>query len=60
VGVFSVVELKGAADAVQDGFRDAGGIAAFQPGVVLDTDACDKRDFLAAEPVDAATTTEVG
>ena len=35
VGAFGLVELEGVGDAVDDAFGDPGGVAAFEPDVVL-------------------------
>ena len=58
--MFGVVELQCAADAVQDGVGYPGSVAAFEADVVLNTDAGDEGDFLAAKPVDAAAAPEEG
>jgi len=60
VGVFGFVELEGAADAVEDGLAHAGGVAAFEAGVVLHADPRDQRDLFPAQASDAAAAAEVG
>jgi hypothetical protein len=47
-----LVELQGVSDAVDDAVRDAGGVAALQPGVVLARDACEESDLVAAQARD--------
>ena len=59
MGVFGVVELQGAADAVDDGFGDTGGVAPFEAFVVLRAHSRHQRDFLAAQPRHPAATAEV-
>jgi len=48
VDAFGLVELECLGDGLDDAFGGAGGIAAFQPGVVLAGDAHEQSDFLAA------------
>jgi hypothetical protein len=50
VRVLGLVELEGLADSIQHLVRHATGVAALEPRVVLDADACDERDLLAAQP----------
>jgi len=54
VVTFGVVELEGVTEAVEDAVGDAADVAAFQPRVVLDADACQERYLLAAQSGDAA------
>ena len=49
-----VIELQCVRDAVDDGLRDAGGVAALEPGVVLGGDAGEDGDLLAAQARDAS------
>ena len=60
VGVLGLVELQGAADAVDDGLGDAGGVAAFEALVVLGAHPGEQGDLFAAEPGHAAAAAEVG
>ena len=53
MGTFGLVELQGAGDAFEDVVGDAVGVAAFEPGVVLDADPGEHRYFLAAQSLDA-------
>jgi hypothetical protein len=48
MGPVGVGELKGACDRVEDGCGDAGDRAAFELGVVLDADSCERGDLAAA------------
>jgi len=43
-----LIELQGMRDAVDDALGDAGGVATLELGVVLDRDACEDGDLLAA------------
>ena len=52
VGPLGLVELQGVGDAVDDAVGDAGGVAALEPGVVLDGDAGEEGDLLAAQARD--------
>ena len=54
VGVLRLVELERAAHRLEDVVRDAARVAALEAGVVLDADAREQRDLLAAEAGDAA------
>ena len=54
VGAFGVVEFQRPGNGVQDLSADAGQDAAFEFGVVLDTDACQGGDLAAAQSGDAA------
>ena len=54
------VELQGPADAVQDGFGDAGRVAAFEAYVVFGAHAGEEGDLFAAETLDATPAAEVG
>ena len=47
-----LVELQRVGDAVDDALGDAGGVAALEPGVVLDRDAGEEGDLLAAQARD--------
>ncbi len=47
VGAFGVVELEGAGDGFEDGRGDAGEVAAFEFGVVLDADVGQRGDLAA-------------
>ena len=60
VGALGAVELQGPADAFEHRLGDAFGVAAFEPGVVLDAHPGDQGDFFAAEPGHAASAAEVG
>src|SRR3954453_70149 len=57
--VLGFVELQGAADAVDDRFGDAGGVAALEALVVLRAHPGHERDLFATQPRDAAATAEV-
>ena len=50
MGAFGFVELKGAGDRFQDAVGDAGEVAAFEAGVVVDAHAGEHGDFLATQP----------
>ena len=50
VGPFGVVELQGPGDGVQNGGGDAGDRAAFELGVVLDTDPGESGDLTSTQP----------
>jgi hypothetical protein len=52
VGALGVIELQCVRDAVDDALRDAGGVAALEPGVVLGGDAGEDGDFFAAQTRD--------
>ena len=45
-----LVELQGVHDAVQDAVGDIPDVATLEPGVVLDADASEQGDLLAAQP----------
>jgi len=60
VRALGVVELEGSADALEHGFGDADGVAAFEADVVLDAHAGEQRDLLAAQAGHASATAEVG
>jgi hypothetical protein len=60
VRALGVVELQGACDAVDDALGDAGGAAAFEPGVVVSGDAGQEGDLLAAQARDPPTVPAVG
>ena len=49
MGAFGFVELKGAGDRFQHAVGDAGEVAAFEAGVVVDAHAGEHGDFLAAQ-----------
>lgn len=51
VGSFGVVQLESVGERVEHGVRDAGGVAAFEPLVVLEADAGEGGDLLAAQPL---------
>jgi aryl-alcohol dehydrogenase-like predicted oxidoreductase len=53
VGAFSLVELEGGGDTVEDGVGGAGEVAAFHADVVVDAHAGQQRDLFAAQPFDA-------
>ena len=53
VGAFGLVELQGAGDAFEHVVGDAVGVAAFEPGVVLDADPGEHRNLFAAQSLDA-------
>jgi hypothetical protein len=50
VRALRLVELKRPAYGIEHLVGHAARVAAFEPGVVLDADACDQRDLLAAQP----------
>ena len=50
VGAFGVVEAQRVGDPVDDAFRDAGGVPAFETDVVLRRDTDKKGGFLASQP----------
>ena len=50
VGALGLVELQGAGEAVEDAVGDAGEVAAFELGVVLDADAGQVGDLLRRSP----------
>ncbi|GHA75662.1 hypothetical protein GCM10010345_92320 [Streptomyces canarius] len=50
VGAFGLVQMQGARDRVEDFFGGSGEVAALQADVVVDADAGEHRDFLAAQP----------
>jgi hypothetical protein len=54
VVTFGVVEVEGVSDRVQDRVGYAGEVASLQPGVVLDADPRQHRDFRAAQAGHAA------
>ena len=54
VVALGLVELECVRDPVQDALGDAAGLAALEAGVVLDADAGEQGDLLAAQPGDAA------
>ena len=60
VGVFGLVELQGAADAVEDRLGDAGRVAAFEAHVVLGAHPGEQGDLFTAKALDAAAAAEVG
>jgi hypothetical protein len=47
-----VIELQRVRDAAEDAVRDAGGVAALEPGVVLGGDPGEDGDLLAAQTRD--------
>jgi hypothetical protein len=49
VAAFGVVELKRPGDALEDGVRGTGQVAAFHPDVVVDADPGEHRDLLPAQ-----------
>ena len=53
VGALGVVELQRAGERLQHALGDAACVAALEPGVVVDADAGEQRDLLAAEPGNA-------
>jgi hypothetical protein len=56
---FRIIELKCPADAFEDGFRDAGSIAAFEANVILDTHSSEKGNLFTTEPWHATLAAEV-
>jgi hypothetical protein len=50
VVTFGVVELQGPGDRVEDRVGDAGQVAPFEPGVILDADPSQHRDLSATQP----------
>ena len=56
MGALGVVELQGADERLEHAVRDALRVAALEPRVVLDADAGEQRDLLAAQPRDAPVT----
>ena len=60
VRVLGVVELQRPRERLEHRVGDAGGVAAFETGVVVDADAGEDRDFFAAKAGDAARATAVG
>ena len=50
VVTLGIVELQGVRDAVQDAVGDIPDVASLEPGVVLDADASEQGDLLAAQP----------
>ena len=54
------VELQGAGERLEDRLRDAGAVAAFEAGVVVDADAGKQRDLLTAQSGDAAVACRTG
>jgi hypothetical protein len=48
VGAFGLVELQGGGQAVEDGVRGSGKVAAFHADVVVDAHAREQRDLFAA------------
>ena len=60
MGPLSVVELQGVGHAVDDAVGDAGGVAALEPDVVLDGDAGEEGDLLAAQARDPPAVAAVG
>lgn len=50
VSAFGFVELEGYREGVQDFVGGSGEVAAFEAGVVVDADACEQGDLLAAQP----------
>jgi hypothetical protein len=57
--VFGVVELERTTDSFENRFGHAGGIAAFEAYVVLDTHPCQQCDFLTTQPRNPAATAEI-
>ena len=55
-----LVELKGAGDAFEHVFRDAAGVAALEPRVVLDADPGEHGGFFAAQALHASPAAEGG
>ena len=54
VGAFGVVELQRTGERLEHGLGDAASVAALEARVVLDADAGEHRDLLAAQPGHAA------
>ena len=50
MGAFGLVELQGPGDGFEHVFGHTVGVPTFESGVVLDADAGEGRDLLAAEP----------
>ena len=59
MAAFDVVEPQGAGDRVQDGLGEVQGAALLQPDVVVDADAREPGQFLAAQAGDAAPAAKV-
>jgi NADPH-dependent curcumin reductase len=58
MGALDVVELERARERIEDRLGDAAGIAALEPRVVVDADACEQRDLFATQPGDAPQASE--
>jgi hypothetical protein len=60
VFAFGFVEPQGGRDAVEDGVGGAGEVPAFHPDVVVDADAGEQGDLLAAQALHAPAAATVG
>ncbi len=60
VGALGLVQLQRTREGVQHGVGGAAGVAAFQPGVIVDADPGQQRDFPPAQPGHAAAATVAG